>query len=71
MTHSPNAAAMPTLYAALGDDVKGGEYFGPTGRKEMKGTAGRAVIFRHAENTEVARKLWEVSEQLTDIRYLN
>ncbi len=71
MIHSPNAGAMPTLYAALGDDVKGGEYFGPTGRKEMKGPAGRAIIFRHAEDTEVAGKLWAVSEQLTDIRYLN
>lgn len=71
MTHSPNAGAMPTLYAALNDDVKGGEYFGPTGKREMKGPAGRAKISSRAKDTEVAKKLWEVSEQLTEIKYLS
>ncbi len=71
MIHSPNVAAMPTLLAALDDDVKGGEYFGPTGKREMKGPAGRAKIASHAKDTEVARRLWEVSEELTGIKYLN
>ncbi len=70
MIHSPNSGAMPTLLAALGNDVKGGEYFGPTGRREMKGPAGRARIAGRAKNTEVAKRLWEVSEQLTGIQYL-
>jgi len=71
LIHSPNAAAMPTLYAALGNDVKGGEYFGPTGKREMKGPAGRAQIASHAKDVEVAKRLWEVSEQLTGIKYLS
>lgn len=70
MTHSPNAGAMPTLLAALGNDVKGGEYFGPTGRREMKGPAGRARIAGRAKDTEVAKRLWEVSEELTGIKIL-
>ena len=37
MTHSPENGAKPTLYAALGTDVNGGDYFGPTGFNEMKG----------------------------------
>lgn len=71
MTHSPNAGAMPTLLAALGKDVKGGEYFGPQSKREMKGPAGKARIANRAKDTEVARKLWEVSEQLTGIKYLS
>ena len=29
--------ALPTLYAAVGPDVEGGDYFGPSGFMEMKG----------------------------------
>ena len=29
--------ALPTLYAAVGSDVKSGDYFGPSGFMEMRG----------------------------------
>lgn len=70
ITHSPKSGAMPTLQAALGKDVKGGEYFGPTGWREMKGKTGRAKINRKARNEEVAKRLWEVSEELVGLKYL-
>ncbi len=37
MTQSPENAALPSLYGALVEDLKGGEYIGPTSRNEMKG----------------------------------
>ncbi len=70
MTHSPAYGAKPTLMAALADHVKGGEYFGPKGHNEMKGRPGKAMSTSLANNTEVARRLWEVSEELTGIKYL-
>jgi NAD(P)-dependent dehydrogenase (short-subunit alcohol dehydrogenase family) len=64
-THSPEKAALPMLYATLGDDVKGGEYFGPTGFKGMKGKPGKVNSKPHSYDKDVAKKLWEVSEKLT------
>lgn len=63
-THSNEDAAKPTLYAALADDVRGGEYLGPQGFMETKGPPGRAERAAHARDEDVASKLWEVSESL-------
>lgn len=69
MMHSPGRAALPTLYAALGSDVVGGEYFGPTGFREMKGAPGKVNSIPASHDEEVASKLWEVSEELTGERF--
>ncbi len=68
-THSPDKGAMPTLYAALGEDVKGGEYFGPQGRSEWTGEPGRVSSTPLSHDRELAKQLWTVSEELTGIRY--
>ena len=62
--------ALPTLRAAVDLNVKGGDYFGPEGFME---SAGYPVLVQSNEashNLEDARKLWEVSEELTNVRYL-
>lgn len=64
MSHSPQAAALPTLYAALGSDVQGGEYFGPQGLFETRGEPGRAVVAKHAQDQAAAERLWRVSGEL-------
>ncbi|MEM8863244.1 MAG: oxidoreductase [Chloroflexota bacterium] len=71
MTHPPKQAALPTLYAALGDDVKGGEYFGPQGFLEMSGKPGRATRSPGAQNQDVAQQLWTTSEELTGATYFS
>jgi len=68
--HEPKEAAKPTLLAALGPEVKGGQYFGPKGYREMNGLAGEAFIAGRAKNEQVAKKLWEESERLTGNTYL-
>ena len=70
VTHSVKNGAQPTLLAALGNDVKGGEYFGPTGYNEMKGKPGKARSTQRSRNEDLTRRLWEVSEELTGIKYL-
>lgn len=65
ITHSAKKGALPTVMAALDPDVKGGEYFGPQGRREMKGPPGRAEIADQTLDQEVRNKLWTVSEELT------
>ena len=68
-THKPAKGALPTIMAALGDDVQGGDYFGPTGFKEMKGPPAKVKARPHAYDEEVAAKLWEVSEELVGFKY--
>jgi len=70
MTHAPKYAAMPSLFAALHPDLKGGEYIGPTGYNEMKGKPGVVDSEPQAKDQEVAKKLWEVSEKLTGFQFL-
>lgn len=68
-THPPKKAALPMLYAALGDDVKGGDYFGPTGFKGMKGEPGKVKSKPQSYDQDVAKRLWEVSEKLTGKKF--
>jgi NAD(P)-dependent dehydrogenase (short-subunit alcohol dehydrogenase family) len=68
--HEPKEAAKPTLLAALGENVKGGGYYGPTGFREMKGEPGRAFIAPQAIDKVIATNLWDISEKLTNIKYL-
>lgn len=68
-SHSAAAGAAPIVLAAAGPDVEAGGYYGPTRLKEMKGPPGVALIEPHANNVEVAARLWEASERLTGIRW--
>ena len=66
MAHEPEAAALPTLYAALAEDVQGGDYFGPQGTAEMSGPPGKAPQSATAKDVAIAQRLWAISEQLTE-----
>lgn len=60
--------ALPSLYAATAPDVAGGAYFGPR-YFEMFGPPARALMPFRARSAEMARALWETSEELTSVRY--
>jgi NAD(P)-dependent dehydrogenase (short-subunit alcohol dehydrogenase family) len=60
---------LPELRASVDADAKGGEYYGPNGRREIKGFP---VIVKSNEasyNTKDAKKLWEMSEKLTGVTF--
>ena len=61
--------ALPTLRAATDPAVVGGEYFGPDGLGEQRGHPRVVGRSRRAQDEDVARRLWEVSEELTGVRY--
>ncbi len=63
------AGALPTLYAATADGVRGGDYFGPQHAFGALGPPGPARSSARAKNRDVARRLWEVSEELTGVAY--
>ncbi len=61
--------ALPMLYAATAPDVKGGEYFGPRGLFQVWGHPKKIKPPKKALDQETAKRLWEVSEQLTKTTY--
>jgi NAD(P)-dependent dehydrogenase (short-subunit alcohol dehydrogenase family) len=63
------AGALPTLYAAASPDAEGGGFYGPDGFGEMKGTPKAAVIKPAAQDMAAAKKLWDVTEKITGLRY--
>ena len=63
--------AEATLYAATEDDALDHPYWGPTGIIEMRGWTGKARINAKARDEETGRRLWEVSESLTGVRFLS
>jgi hypothetical protein len=69
VTHPPDKAALLTLMAALDKNIEGGDYYGPQLLKEMKGPPGKATMSRFAQDTEMATKLWGISEELTGAKY--
>jgi NAD(P)-dependent dehydrogenase (short-subunit alcohol dehydrogenase family) len=64
------AGALPALYAATATDVRGGDYFGPGGFKELGGKPKRVGCRPEASDPQAAARLWSMSEELTGIRYL-
>jgi NAD(P)-dependent dehydrogenase (short-subunit alcohol dehydrogenase family) len=66
ITHSNDNAAKPSLHAALSTEVRGGDYFGPQGFKDLKGPVGHAARTKYSEDADVAAKLWALSEELLD-----
>ncbi|MFM9372896.1 oxidoreductase [Streptomyces sp. Da 82-17] len=60
---------LPTLRAATDPGVRGGEFYGPQGRTETRGAPGLVRAGRAARDAGTRRRLWEASEQLTDVLY--
>jgi NAD(P)-dependent dehydrogenase (short-subunit alcohol dehydrogenase family) len=65
LTHPPKQAALPMLYAILGNDINSGDYLGPDGFKGTKGKPAKVKAKPHAYDKAIAKRLWEVSEKLT------
>ncbi|MBX3010189.1 MAG: SDR family oxidoreductase [Caldilineaceae bacterium] len=61
--------ALPTLYAATSPQAKPGAYYGPDRLSETRGYPTLAKVPSQALDTAVAARLWEVSEQLTGVRF--
>ncbi|MBY4636958.1 SDR family NAD(P)-dependent oxidoreductase [Sphingopyxis sp. XHP0097] len=65
--NSPAQGAWPTLQAATGAHVQGGDYLGPQGIGEVTGRSGPARATRAARDPALGRELWERSVELTGV----
>ncbi len=59
--------ALPTLRAATDPAAKGGEYYGPSGWMEIAGPAVRVESNAASHDRETARRLWDLSIELTGV----
>ena len=65
---SEEGGALPTLYAATAD-VPPNSFAGPSGFMEQRGPAKLVGRSSAAQDMDVARRLWDVSEELTETRF--
>lgn len=65
--NSQAQGAWPTLAAATMEGVQGGEYYGPGKRRETAGPAVRVESTRRSHDRDAARRLWELSIEMTGV----
>ncbi|MDI2127667.1 oxidoreductase [Yinghuangia seranimata] len=67
MAVSPRKGALPQLCAATLPGLPGGTFVGPSRMGQYRGAPGVVKAKKKAYDTEVAHRLWEVSEQSTGV----
>lgn len=60
---------LPVVYAATAPEVSGGDFIGPDGLWELRGYPTKVESSKASHDRELARRLWEVSEELTGVSY--
>jgi NAD(P)-dependent dehydrogenase (short-subunit alcohol dehydrogenase family) len=68
VAQSDTMGALPTLYAATAD-IPGGTYIGPDGFRHMRGHPAAHTPAWQALDIDMARLLWDLSEQLTGVSW--
>lgn len=66
---SAEMGALPILFAATSANAKGGIYYGPKGFQEFRGYPTEAIVFPQGQDEATARRLWDISEQLSGVTY--
>jgi NAD(P)-dependent dehydrogenase (short-subunit alcohol dehydrogenase family) len=67
MAQDAAMGALPQIYAAAGADVESGQFYGPDGRNESKGYPTLVEPLDTARDRELARRLWDISQELTGV----
>lgn len=68
LAQSAAMGALPQIRAAVDPDLRGGEYLGPSGFKELSGHPVIVQSNARSHDTEAAKRLWAISEDLTGVR---
>lgn len=69
IAQSAAMGALPSIRAAVDPQVKGAEYYGPDGFREMRGYPVLVQSNQDSHKSADARRLWEISEELTNVHY--
>lgn len=69
VTNSPPIGALATLRAATDPAARGGQYFGPSGFRELVGHPVVVQSTGKSHDAAVQQRLWTVSEELTGVKF--
>ncbi|WP_018603693.1 SDR family NAD(P)-dependent oxidoreductase [Mycobacterium sp. 155] len=69
VTNSALTGALATLRAATDPAVRGGQYYGPSGFRELRGYPKLVQSSKQSHDVDLQRRLWTVSEELTGVSY--
>jgi NAD(P)-dependent dehydrogenase (short-subunit alcohol dehydrogenase family) len=69
VAQSAEMGALDQLYAAVDPAAESGRFYGPGGLGELRGYPTEVQPIAPAKNEETARRLWDVSEQLTGVTW--
>jgi NAD(P)-dependent dehydrogenase (short-subunit alcohol dehydrogenase family) len=69
VAQSAEMGALPALYAATFPDLSGGSFIGPDGFMEQRGHPHIVTAAGKAYDQHAWERLWDVSEELTGVRY--
>ncbi len=68
LASSVEKGCLPQLYAATAPKVLAGEFYGP--RYALLGYPSKHKLKLNTKNSEIGKRLWEVSEKITNVKYL-
>ena len=66
---STEMGALPTIRAAVENDIKGADYFGPNGFKELRGYPVKVDSNDLSKDDRIAERLWKISEEMTGVKF--
>ena len=69
LLNTSELGALPTLRAATDPAVRGGQYYGPDGFRELRGYPKLVTSSAQSHDSAVQERLWSVSEELTGVTY--
>ena len=69
IAQNADMGALPTLRAATDPSAQSGQYYGPDGLGEQRGHPKVVKSSAQSHDEDVQRRLWSVSEELTDVTY--
>jgi len=69
LSQTQEKGALPILYASISPEAENNGYYGPNGFLESAGDVTQAFTPTLAKNFEDAKKLWDLSEKLTNASF--
>ncbi|MBW4971426.1 SDR family oxidoreductase [Croceibacter atlanticus] len=69
LVQSAEKGAYPQLMCATEPNLDQSEFYGPTGKNNWTGPVGAHKLEPHAKDKTAAKKLWEVSEKETGVKW--
>jgi NAD(P)-dependent dehydrogenase (short-subunit alcohol dehydrogenase family) len=69
ISQSPEMGAQPSLRAATDPTATGGQYYGPDGLGQQRGSPKLVDSSKRSRNAALQHRLWQVSEELTGVSF--